>query len=56
MHSKYLCFRFTFNATTGKAEMHYKRFSDLPWEPKHEGLHVLAVIVYKLELVCMHNH
>lgn len=42
-HSKYLAFRFTLNATSGKAEMHYKRFSSNAWEPEHVGVSVLTV-------------
>lgn len=44
-HSKYLCFRFSRNAS-GIVELHYKKFSDMPWEPENEGLKVLSVRMY----------
>ena len=40
-HSKYLCFRFTMNDTE-EAELHYKMFSDHPWEPEI-GVVILSV-------------
>lgn len=43
-HSKYLVFRFTLGSTN-KAEMHYKRFSAMPWEPAGVGIHLLSVSV-----------
>ena len=41
-HSKYLVFRFTLD-TDGNVELHYKRFSDMEWEPSGEGVHVIVV-------------
>ena len=41
-HSKYLVFRFTLNSS-GKAELHYKRFSDHPWEPEKDEICVIEV-------------
>ena len=41
-HSKYLVFRFTLD-NNGEAELHYKRFSDNPWEPEGAGLKLLSV-------------
>ena len=41
-HSKYLVFRFTLGSTS-RAEMHYKRFSAMPWEPSGDGIHLLSV-------------
>ena len=41
-HSKYLAFRFTLNSS-GNAELHYKRFSDGPWEPENAGKCVIQV-------------
>ena len=43
-HSKYLCFRFTLNSC-GKAELHYKRFSDMPWKPEKDGSEILKVAI-----------
>ena len=43
-HSKYLVYRFTLGSNN-RAEMHYKKFSDLPWEPKGVGVHLLSVYV-----------
>lgn len=55
-HSKYICFRFTLNSSTGKAELHYKKFSDSPWEPEKEHLQILSVSINKyvhvIHLVC----
>lgn len=42
-HSKYHVFRFTLNAETKKAEMHYKQFSKNPWEPVGAGVSVISV-------------
>ena len=47
-HSKYICFWFTLNSSTGKGELHYKRFSDSPWEPEKEHLQILSVNVHVL--------
>ena len=44
-HSKYICFRFTLNSSTGKAELHYKKFSNSSWEPKEEHLQILSVSI-----------
>ena len=41
-HSKYLAFQFTLDSSS-RAEMHYKRFSSLAWEPEDSGIHVLSV-------------
>ena len=41
-HSKYLAFRFTLDGD-GKAELHYKRLSNMEWEPSGNGVHVLVV-------------
>ena len=41
-HSKYLVFRFTMGKS-GKAKLHYKRYSDSPWEPDGDGLEVISV-------------
>lgn len=40
-HSRYLVYRFTL--VNGKAQVHYKRFSDMPWEPAGNGLTLLYV-------------
>jgi hypothetical protein len=40
-HSRYLVYRFTLN--DGKAQMHYKRFSDMQWEPVDNGVTILYV-------------
>ena len=56
-HSKYLVFKFTLNATSGKAEMHYKRFSSNPWEPEGAGVSVISVCDMHLlcAVVCKHD-
>ena len=43
-HSRYLVYRSTMCDT--KAQMHYKRFSDMQWEPTDNGMTVLYVRVY----------
>lgn len=43
-HSRYLCYRFTYSQ--GRVQMHYKRFSDMPWEPTNCGVAVLFVSLY----------
>ena len=48
-HSKYLVFRFT-RGSTNRAEMHYKRYSAMPWEPAGVGIHLLSVILLNLLL------
>lgn len=35
-HSKYICFKFVRNVNE-KAEMFYRRFSGMPWEPDNPG-------------------
>lgn len=40
-HSKYLVFRFSLSR--GKAELHYKRFSTMPWKPAGAGIRLLSV-------------
>lgn len=41
-HSRYGVFRFTRN-NSDHVEMHYKRWSDGPWEPKDAGIEVISV-------------
>lgn len=41
-HSYPLVFRFT-RTPSGKTELHYKRFSYQPWEPKDSGLNIITV-------------
>ena len=41
-HSRYLVFRFTLDGD-GKVELHYKRFSNMEWEPSGKGVHVIVV-------------
>lgn len=41
-HSKYLVFRFT-KGCSGNVELHYKHFSDSPWEAEGEGIKVVTV-------------
>ena len=41
-HSKYLVYRFTLDSTD-RAEMHYKKFSTMPWEPEGDGIHLVSV-------------
>lgn len=43
-HSKYHVFRFTLGKSR-RAELHYKRFSSLPWEPEDTGITVLSVML-----------
>ena len=43
-HSKCLLFRFTLDSDN-QAEMHYKKFSTMPWEPEGVGVCVLSVRV-----------
>ena len=40
--SRYLVFRFTLDGD-GKVELHYKRFSNMEWEPSGKGVHVIVV-------------
>lgn len=41
-HSKYGVFRFTLNSEN-HAELHYKQYSDQPWQPEHSGIQVVSV-------------
>ncbi len=41
-HSKYHVFRFTLNSEH-KAEMHYKQYTEKPWEPSNAGIVLLSV-------------
>ena len=56
-HSKYLVFRFTLGSF-GKAELHYKQFSTMPWEPEGTGVHVLSVSsnMETIIMKCTHVH
>lgn len=42
-HSKYLVFRFTLGPNGMGCEMHYKKFSDQPWQPATTGLRIISV-------------
>lgn len=42
-HSKYLVFRFTLGPSGLQSEMHYKKFSDEPWQPANTGLRIISV-------------
>lgn len=42
LHCNFI-FRFTLNTAVGKAQMHYKRYSCMSWEPQGDGLQILTV-------------
>ena len=53
-HSKCICFRFTLNSSTSKAELHYNKFSDSPWEPEKEHLQILSVSINTcVHVICL---
>ena len=50
-HSRYLVYRFTLN--DGNAQMHYKRFSDMQWEPMDNGVTIIYVSIIIIHLFNM---
>ena len=62
-HSKYHVFRFTLNASSQKAVMHFKTYSDMAWRPAGDGKEILLVRILfgsmYMYIVCMlmlHNN
>lgn len=53
-HSQPWCFRFTYNNSTRKAEMHYKYRSPDAWTPKGAGLILLKVYIYQYVKLLMY--
>ena len=53
-HSWPWCFRFTYNNSTRKAEMHYKYRSPDAWTPKGAGIILLKVYIYQYVKLLMY--